>query len=514
MTKKSVYFGVFILFIIGIISCEKDFNDIASNVVKNTKFGTKDTIIEVVVTNKAITSVRADGLTIGGTLGQYLLGVYNNSNYEKIEASVVSQLALDNSIYALEEDEKKTYGTDTTFVISIDTVFLKIPYQATLTSGTTSSYVLDSIIGDKTKAFNLNVYRTETYMNRLDPADPSKRNNYPSNSTYQVLPGELNAQVDYPFIPNALDTLLIYKRRLSTGVVYKTDTIKLSNNNPFARIPLDKAKIKQIFVDQYETSSHFDSQDAVNEYFKGLYIEAKGNEGSLIAFNIATTNFDLRPSVEIRYTKTIIKDGTTILDTFAKSNSFLLSNFSTSLYKMTEKVYPDDKNIIIQGTAGNMAQIKMLDNSQLDILKNKNWLINEASLTFYVNQDIVGQDTLQTPYKLFLYKDGNSKAQIKDHIYEGPVVYDGNLVITDNKPDYYRFRITDYVSDLLNGTITDNPILGLKVFNNPTDGYTSVIDTLVSDHNWNPKAVTLLNHDKVLNGERRAKLKISYSIKK
>ena len=89
MTKKSVYFGVFILFIIGIISCEKDFNDIASNVVKNTKFDTKDTIIEVVITNKAITSVRADGLTIGGTLGQYLLGVYNNSNYEKIEASIV-----------------------------------------------------------------------------------------------------------------------------------------------------------------------------------------------------------------------------------------------------------------------------------------------------------------------------------------------------------------------------------------------------------------------------------------
>ncbi len=510
MTKKSVYFGVFILFVIGIVSCEKDFNDIASNVVKNTKFDTKDTIIEVVVTNKAITSVRADGLTVGGTLGQYLLGVYNNSNYEKIEASVVSQLALDNTVRVAD----KTYGTDTTVVITIDTVFFKIPYQGTLKKDSRSEYDLDSIIGDKTKAFNLNLYRTETYMNRLNPVDPSKRNNYPSNSVYQVLPGELNAQVDYQFIPNAMDTMMIYKRRLSTGVVYKTDTLKLSNNNPFARIPLDEAKIKQIFVDEYETSSHFDSQEAINEYFKGLYIEAKGNEGALMAFNIATTTFDLKPSIEIRYTKTVIKGGTTVVDTIIKSNSFLLSNFSTSLYKMTEKVYPDDKNIIIQGTAGNMAQIKMLDNNQLNILKNKNWLINEASLTFYVNQDIVGQDTLQTPFKLFLYKDGNSKAQIKDHVSEGPAIYDGNLVITDDKPDYYRFRITDYVSDLLNGTITDNPILGLKVFNNPTDGYSSAIDTLVTDHNWNPKAVTLLNHDKVLNGERRARLKISYSIKK
>ncbi len=510
MTKKSVYFGVFILFIIGIISCEKDFNDIASNVVKNTKFDTKDTIIEVVITNKAITSVRADGLTVGGTLGQYLLGVYNNPNYEKIEASVVSQLALDNTVRVAD----KTYGADTTVVTTIDTVFLKIPYQGTLKTDSRSEYVLDSIIGDKTKAFNLNLYRTETYMNRLNPSDPSKLNNYSSDATYQVLPGELNAQVDYPFIPNALDTMMIYKRRLSTGTVYRTDTLKLSNNNPFARIPLDEAKIKQIFVDEYETSSHFETQEAINDYFKGLYIEAKGNEGSLMAFNIATTNFDLKPSIEIRYTKTVLKGGTEVVDTIIKTNSFLLSNFSTSLYKMEEKVYPNDKNIIIQGAAGNMAQIKMLDDSQLNILKSKNWLINEASLTFYVNQDIVGQDTIQTPYKLFLYKDGNNKAQIKDHLSEGPAIYDGNLVITDKKPDYYMFRITDYVSDLLNGTITDNPILGLKVFNNPTDGFTSPIDTLVTDHNWNPKAVTLLNHDKVLNGERRARLKISYSIKK
>lgn len=510
MTKKSVYFGVFILFIIGIISCEKDFNDIASNVVKNTKFDTKDTIIEVVITNKAITSVRADGLTVGGTLGQYLLGVYNNPNYEKIEASVVSQLALDNTVRVAD----KTYGTDTTVVTTIDTVFLKIPYQGTLKTDSRSEYVLDSIIGDKTKAFNLNLYRTETYMNRLSPSDPSKLNNYSSDATYQVLPGELNAQVDYPFIPNALDTMMIYKRRLSTGTVYRTDTLKLSNNNPFARIPLDEAKIKQIFVDEYETSSHFETQEAINDYFKGLYIEAKGNEGSLMAFNIATTNFDLKPSIEIRYTKTVLKGGTEVVDTIVKTNSFLLSNFSTSLYKMDEKVYPNDKNIIIQGAAGNMAQIKMLDNSQLNTLKSKNWLINEASLTFYVNQDIVGQDTIQTPYKLFLYKDGNYKAQIKDHLSEGPAIYDGNLVITDKKPDYYMFRITDYVSDLLNGTITDNPILGLKVFNNPTDGFISPIDTLVTDHNWSPKAVTLLNHDKVSNGERRARLKISYSIKK
>ena len=514
MTKKSVYLAILMMFFIGIVSCEKDFNDIATSVVTNSKFDTKDTIIDVVVVNKAITSVRADGLTIGGSLGQYLLGVYNNANYEKIEASIVSQLVLDGEVNATPDEAERTYGLDTTIVTTIDTVFLKLPYQATKKVGTVSEYVLDSIIGDQTKAFDLNVYRTETYMNRLDPVDPSKSNVYDSDATYQILPGILNATADYQFKPNATDTIMVYNRRLSTGEVYQTDTLRLANINPFARIPLDADKIKEIFIDTYETSSNFDSQETLNTYFNGLYMEAKGTEGSLIGFNIATMNPEFRPSIEIRYTKTVLVGGTTVLDTIAKSNSFGLSNFSTSLYKMTEKVYPNDGNIIIQGTAGNAAQIQILDANQLIDLKSKNWLINDASLSFYVNQDIVGQDTLQTPFRLLLYKEGNYDAQIKDNYSEGPDVFGGNLVITDQKPDYYKFRITDYVSDLLNGDETENPILGLKVFNSVTDVISSPLDTLVLNHSWNPKAVTLLDHNKTLHGARNAKLKISYSIKK
>ena len=509
MTKKSVYIGVFILFITAIVSCEKDFQDIATNVVSNTKFETKDTIIEVLITNKQITNVRADGLTISGSLGQYLLGVYNNPNYEKIEASMISQLALDTGA----NSEERAYGADTTIVATIDTVFLKLPYQATLKEGTQTEYTLDSIIGDPTKAFTLNVYRTDTYMNRLNPIDPSKANSYQSDASYQILPGELNAEVDYQFKPSALDTIMLIKKRLSTGEIYKTDTLRLTSNNPFARIPLDEAKMKQIFLDQFGTSN-FESQEAINEYFKGLYIEASGNEGSLLGLNISTINFSVKPSIEIHYTKTVLKGGTTVVDTLERSNSFLLSNFSTSIYKMDEKVYPNDKNIVLQGTAGNMAQIEMLKGSQLLDLREKNLLINDAKLTFYVNQDIVGNDTIATPFKLFLYKDGSPASQIKDKINEsgGLTQFGGNLVVTDGRPDYYSFRLTDYISDLLNGETDYNPTLGLKVFNT-SDDISAANDTLISTHNWNPKAVTLLNHFPS-NGTRRAQLKITYTRKK
>ncbi|MDG1039259.1 MAG: DUF4270 family protein [Polaribacter sp.] len=509
MIKKSAYIGVFILFITLVVSCEKDFQDIATSVVSNSKFETKDTIIDIEITNQQITSVRADGLTIGGTLGQYLLGVYNNPNYEKIEASMVSQLALD--INNIKDAAERIYGADTTVVTTIDTVFLKLPYQATLNTGTTSEYTLDSVIGDRTKPFTLNLYRTDTYMSRLDPVNPAKASNFSSDKTYQILPGELNAQVNYPFIPEATDTIMEVKRRLSNGTIYQTDTIRLSNNNPFGRVTLDETKMKALFVDQFDTPD-FESQAALEQYFKGLYIQATGSEGSLIAFKLNTSDNNIRPSIEFRYTKTVLKGGTTVLDTIQKTNTFLLSNFSTSVYKMEEKVFPDNGNIVLQGTAGNMAQVKILPANDLITLRNKNWLINDASMTFYVNQNIVGADTIATPYKLFLYKDGSPKSQIKDVISEGPEAFGGNLVINDDKPDYYTFKITDYISDLLSGESNYNPTLGLKV-SNSSDIPVSVADTLVTNYNWNPKAVTILNHSNS-NGVRKARLKISYSIKK
>jgi hypothetical protein len=510
MIKKSAYISVFIVFIAIVVSCEKDFKDIATSVVSNTKFDTKDTIIDIVITNKQITSVRADGLTIGGSLGQYLLGVYNNTNYEKIDASIVSQLVLDPSLKTKDKGER-VYGNDTTVVTTIDTVFLKLPYQATLKTGTTSSYTLDSIIGDQTKAFTFNLYRTDTYMSRLDPADPSKASYFSSNKTYQILPGELNAQVNYPFIPKATDTMMVFKRRLSNGAVYKTDTIRLSNNNPFARVALDETKIKQLFVDEFETSN-FESQEAIEQYIKGLYLEASGNEGSLISFNINNLTFALRPSIEVKYTKTVLKGGTTVLDTIEKTSSFLLSNFSTSVYKMDEKAYPNNGNIVLQGAAGNMAEVQLFAANELASIISKNWLVNDASLTFYVNQNIVGTDTIAIPYKLFLYKNGTPKSQIKDMMIDGPVSFGGKLVTTNSKPDYYTFKITDYISDLVSGKKSYNPILGLKVINS-SDIPISAKDTLVADYSWNPKVVTLLNHSNS-NGDRKARLKITYSKRK
>lgn len=515
--KKGIFLGSLALIISGIISCEKDFTDVNSSVIRNNEFSTNDTLLDIVMAERPVANVRADGILLGA-LGQYLLGTYNNPNYEKIEASVVSQVQITPTFKVVDTE----YGADTTVVTQIDTVYLKLPYQATLqTDGT---YELDSIIGDASEAFNLNIYQIDRFLNILNPSDPTMFNEFLSDEGYQPLPTQLNATPNFQYIPRAGDTMMVVGRKSHTGDIFDRDTIKLTNSLPFGRVPLKNDLLKQLLLDRYETED-FASQDAFNDYFRGILIEATEGmvPGSLISFNFNSPTVEYNPSIEVFYTNTVLASGVPI-DTIKKNDSFRLFGMRNSIYNMTDNNPSPADNIQVQGTAGTHADVELFgpdaNNNgipdQIEQLRAKNWLINDAQLTFYVNQNIVGFDTIATPFRLFLYKNGESQnfgpATIKDVLSEGNIAFGGLLELSDDKkPDKYTFRITDYISDLLSGATNYNPPLILKVVS-PTDFPATVTDTIVDTYNWNPKAVMLLNHA-LIHGDRRARLKISYSEK-
>ncbi|MDG2436872.1 MAG: DUF4270 family protein [Polaribacter sp.] len=306
--------------------------------------------------------------------------------------------------------------------------------------------------------------------------------------------------------------------------MYSKDTIKYVTSTasgvplPFAVIPLNEDKFKEIFLDKYELSE-FESQDAFNDYFRGVILEAKGDEGSLISFNFSNTVPALNPSIEVYYTNTVLTKGQ-VIDTIQKNDSFLFSGVRSAIYKMEEKVYPVNNQIKLQGAAGSEVSIDLFGEDadsngiadKIEELRNNNWLINDASLTFYINQSV---DTTAIPSRLYMYRivtDSSSPtgfSQIKDTYSE--TTFGGNLERDDNgRAEKYTFRITDYISDVISGEDDILPILKLKVHNSSDDPLSS---TVFENYNWNPKAVTLLNHE-VINGDKRAVLKISYSEKK
>jgi hypothetical protein len=520
--KKSVYIGVLLSFFSAITSCEEDFTDIGSKVISNTKFNTNKYTVEITAENSPVESVSADNITIEP--GEYLLGVHASTEYEKIEASIVSQIEINSSLKLV--DDENVYGSDTIVVSTIDTVFVKLPYTATLDNNTSSGpeFTLNSIIGDPSKAFTVNVFQTSTYLSRLNPADPSKSNSYKSNAVFDKIGAELNDPINYQFKPNENDTIIVVKRRLSNDNLYLNETIKYTTSTtsgipiPFAVIPLNEDAFKELFLDKYE-SSEFDSQEAFNNYFKGIILEAQGNEGSLISFNFRNTVTALNPSIEVYYTNTVLANGQ-VIDTIQKNNTFLLNGIRSAIYNMEDKTYPVNNEIKLQGAAGSEVEIDLFgadtDNNgiadKIEELRGNNWLINDASLTFYINQSV---DTTAIPSRLYMYKVGTDSSlpttglsQIKDTYTEN--TFGGNLERDDNgKAEKYTFRITDYISDLLSGADDFSPKLKLKVHNFSDDPISSI---LFSNYNWNPKAVTLLNQD-IINGDKRAVLKISYSEK-
>ncbi|WP_158211821.1 DUF4270 family protein [Polaribacter tangerinus] len=525
--RKSTYLGVLLLGLASIVSCEEDFTNINSGVVTNTKFTTNDTILDVVVTNAPIERLRADGLALNqtpffGFQGQYLLGTYISDSYENIEASIVSQVNINPDLSLTSYANPDNLSVQT----SIDTAFIKLPYQVTLESRTTRPvFKLDSVIGDTSLPFTLNIYELETYLNNLNPLDPSKVNYFATDEVYQTKNTSLTAVDNMDFMPNPNDTLVIIKRRNSLGDLHDTDTIKYTTSSdlpfPMAIIPLKETFVKEVFLDNYNTPN-FASQDAFNNYFRGIILEAKEKThasgkrgGSLISFNLRNSSSEsLRPLIEVYYTNTYFKANSSQIDTVIKQkHTFQLGGIINNSYKMNHKTYPANNQVVLQGAAGSEAKVEILSTAQIAALRSKNWLINDAELTFYINQ---ASDTSNVANQLYLYKrgeDANGKivaSHVKDILSEGIVSFDGRLRRENNKKDRYIFGISDYLSDILSGATSYNPPLRLKVYNSSD---TQITDTIFTNYNWNPKAVSILNGDETLNGERRAKLKISYTVK-
>jgi len=120
---------------------------------------------------------------------------------------------------------------------------------------------------------------------------------------------------------------------------------------------------------------------------------------------------------------------------------------------------------------------------------------------------------------LYLYKSDDSSgsqvtSQIKDAISEATFGGISGFLVRDSngRKEKYTFKITDYVSDLLNGNTNYLPKLKLKTYN-ISDSPSTATDTIFRNYSWNPKAVTLFNQSSV-NGDKKATLKISYSERK
>lgn len=538
MTFKKVTifrnFGLGLVFLLGIVSCEKDLEEIAVDLTGQRPFETGDTIFDIITYHVNVDSSRADNNDASKT-PLYLLGVNHDIKFGSLTGDLVTQVAL------------PFLGVDFGDNAIIDEVILDIPYFSTRDGlqnavdpitgdpiieedGDTikvPNFYLDSIYGNQEVAYQISVHELGTYLNRLDPDDPTQPAEYYSDKEFQRLDELHNGD----FKPNRNDTVYYVERRYLDGdptTVNDIDTIQRDDGRPTMKFQLDETFFKDRFVD-HDDWTDFVSDDDFYRYFRGLYVKAQGMDGSLM--NLRLSDF----TMTIFYTNEVIEDeeegedlnynGVTgesdVLVKKKQSMIFTAGDVSTGVYErdyggslvQNLLMNPDTENgeqkLYVQGAAGSEVILELFDQETLNELRELEFLVNEANLVFYLD----GSSQDEIPEQLFLYNyDYGSllpdfySFRFGEDAFGGILEYDD-----DGNPEKYKFRITNYINDLFKADL-DKPLskLALKNYVLTDEKNQAIFDTLKQDWNWIPKGVVLHGNRPVSN-DKRVKLEIFFS---
>ena len=496
-----------LLFLVSIFtffaSCDKDFNEIGSDVIGVDHFGLiQDTTKTVIAYNQATGSVETSNLPINS------LGYYNNPFFGKTRASVVSQVSLDTV--------NQTIGA----LPTVTKVELSLPYFSHLvsTDATTSNrtYELDSVHGfvttDSKKVFNkikLSVYESNYYLRDYDASlgflDAQK---YYSGATsdFDIVknPNRLNDETD----ASQNDAFLYNADEIKT---YKTvDGVEVVDTRS---VPGMRLKLRnQFFQDKLFGSGaagKFINNNVFKEYFRGLYFKADNastspNEGSLALLNfklgkiIITYNVTVTSSTgveTIKEKKFGISLGGSSVNLLENDYTTQYTSGVTSNSNVTSGAY----NLYPKGGEGSITVIDLFDKTDIkgwdkltgafvaganlisDELEdirhpadNKKLLVNEANLTFYVDKTKMAGAA--EPNRIYLY-DLNNHLPIIDYYFDNSVA--GNTKLNknihggiieketasstvDKRGIKYKIRLTNHLRNLISKDST-NVRLGLVV---------------------------------------------------
>jgi hypothetical protein len=503
MSSKVVtaikYCALLFVFMIAMISCEEEIENIGVSMIDNDSFNTGKFIAEIIANTQDIERIPANGS------GQFLLGSYADPEFGLLNASIVTQLALPvtGSAYS--------YGTNA----KIDSVIMTIPYQSSQEDNYADGipqFSLDSIIGDPDIEFQLNIYELKTYLNKLDPNDPSKFAVYYSDKEFQH-GTDLFYSDGFKVNPN--DTVAYIKRYLADGVtVYSRDTIKETDLKPTIKIPLNEDLVQQLFMDNH-TGPEFQTFDDFSRFFRGFYLEAHKLSGNahLISLDMANSKMTIYYSEdEDEDVDEDLNDNGTTGETGVRTKHKFDFQFGSLKSNVFERDYSISKQsgndrLYLQGTDGSLGVLELFVNDDINELRNKNWLITDASLYFYVDTNA---DSNILPEQLFIY-NYDQNIQLIDMLIDGLNVVGGKLERDEEgNPIRYKIKITEYISDVLKSEDPADLVkLGVRVYN-PSDSPSNISDIKVREYNWNPKGVVLFDNH-ISAGDKRLRLEINYT---
>ena len=361
-------------------------------------------------------------------------------------------------------------------------------------------YDLDSIIGNEKAKFKIKVSELDYYLRSYDPTSNFEKfqqyfsnNQIPSNFSGKVLFDD-EVQIN----PNEL--VFWNEDNPDTADEDETTTLK-ERLSPRIRIPLDKDFFQKKIIDN-EGSEILSNNESFKLFVKGLVIEAYDfDEPIHMILNFREAEVRLVYDFK-KYNKNGTDDDTTDdeiedeekffnlkLDGY-RINSIKNEPYSSNITTQISDTINNPQSVFLKGGEGIMAEIELFKNNDgvnlLEEIKQKEWLVNEANLTMYIDQNMISsKGGIVEPNRLYVY-DLKTKQPLIDYFIDdtnGPkdsqkkIIHGGIIELDENKKGLlYKIKITEHVKNVIRKDST-NVKLGLVV----TSDISSSLNTEVQD---------------------------------
>ena len=349
-------------------------------------------------------------------------------------------------------------------------------------------YELDSILGNQNATFTLKVQELNYYLRDLDPSQNFETNQiyYTNNSILQNYGGTVLFEDTYSID----DKEIIFYEEDNSETADVDESLEVSSRlTPRIRVPLDTAFFQQKIIDKEGTPELENSLNS-GEYFKGIALSTSDfSDPVMMLLNFAGSQ------IKINYTyKTYDNNGTstttddTLNDTLGEA-TFSINLSETIVNSVSQEAYSSSivtaisqsnpAQIYLKGGAGIAAEIDLFEGQEgqalLDELKASDKLINEANLTFYVDQQtLASAGGPSEPERLYLFNAETNQPIIDYYIDMTTLsnsgadkfIHGGFLEYDDNtKGLLYKIRITEHLNNIIRKDST-NVRLGLALTSN------------------------------------------------
>jgi hypothetical protein len=246
-----------------------------------------------------------------------------------------------------------------------------------------------------------------------------------------------------------------------------TDASK--TKDPGIYVDLDPDFFQTMILDK-EGGSELLSRSNFKDHFRGIHLSLPADNDLMMLLNLTSGYIEVDYTYDFWNTQDDSDESNDAIDT--EERSFRLNLVSGGSFGITSgnavNTWTAENNVSVidnqdfvervylKGGSGYLAQFQIPDEI-IEEIKANNWLVNEASIVFHVDQDAMQQYPEQ-PSRLYLFKD-DSNLPVYDALTETStdetplgifLNYDGILQYdTEGNSSHYTVRLTDYVNHVV-----------------------------------------------------------------